>query len=109
MITTGTGERKLWFTARQPSANPDAAKHAGTPLSAHAATTGDVRGGRSGLTALVAQAAPRGVDGGVVGEGLPRAAAEQGRRFGSVQDPTTWSILQHDGPNHLGLWCNAPP
>ena len=22
---------------------------------------------------------------------------------------TTWTILQHDGPIHLGLWCNASP
>ena len=27
----------------------------------------------------------------------------------TVRDPTTWTILQHDGPNHLGLWCNAAP
>ena len=26
-----------------------------------------------------------------------------------VRDPTTWSILQHEGPNHLGLWYNAAP
>ena len=26
-----------------------------------------------------------------------------------VRDPTTWTILQHDGPNNLGLWCNAAP
>ena len=25
----------------------------------------------------------------------------------SVRDPTTRTILQHDGPNHLGLRCNA--
>ena len=23
-------------------------------------------------------------------------------------DPTTWTILQQDGPNHLGLWYDAP-
>ena len=23
--------------------------------------------------------------------------------------PTTWTILQHDGPNHLVLWCNVLP
>ena len=23
--------------------------------------------------------------------------------------PTTWTVLQQDGPNHLGLWCNLPP
>ena len=23
--------------------------------------------------------------------------------------PTAWTILQHDGPNHLGLWHNALP
>ena len=22
----------------------------------------------------------------------------------AVRDPTTWTIFQHDGPNHLGLW-----
>ena len=22
---------------------------------------------------------------------------------------TTWTFLQHDGPNHLGLWYNAAP
>ena len=21
-----------------------------------------------------------------------------------VRGPTTWTIFQHDGPNHLGLW-----
>ena len=26
-----------------------------------------------------------------------------------VRDPTTWPILQHDGPNHLGLLYNALP
>ena len=26
-----------------------------------------------------------------------------------VRDPTTWAIIQHDGPDHLGLWCNAAP
>ena len=24
-----------------------------------------------------------------------------------VRDPATWIVLQHDGPNHLGLRCNA--
>ena len=24
--------------------------------------------------------------------------------LGQVPDPTTWTTLQHDGPNHLGLW-----
>ena len=24
-------------------------------------------------------------------------------------DPTKWTILQQDGPNHLGLWYNALP
>ena len=28
---------------------------------------------------------------------------------GSVRDPTTLTILQHDDPNHLGLWCNVAP
>ena len=23
--------------------------------------------------------------------------------------PTTWTIIQQDGPNHLGLWCNMLP
>ena len=23
--------------------------------------------------------------------------------------PTSWTILQHDGPHHLGLWCNTTP
>ena len=23
---------------------------------------------------------------------------------GKVRDPTAWTILQQDGPNHLGLW-----
>ena len=23
--------------------------------------------------------------------------------------PQTWTILQHDGPNHLGLWYNVLP
>ena len=22
---------------------------------------------------------------------------------------TTWTVLRHDGPDHLGLWCNALP
>ena len=26
-----------------------------------------------------------------------------------VRDPTTRTILQQDGPNHLGLWYNALP
>ena len=26
-----------------------------------------------------------------------------------VRDLATWSILQNDGPNHLGLRCNASP
>ena len=26
-----------------------------------------------------------------------------------VRDPTTWTILQKDGPNHLGLMYNALP
>ena len=26
-----------------------------------------------------------------------------------VRDPTTWTALQHDGPNHLGLRLNALP
>ena len=24
-----------------------------------------------------------------------------------VRDPTTWPVLQHDGPNYLGLCCNV--
>ena len=27
----------------------------------------------------------------------------------SVRDPTTWNIIQQDGPNHLGLWYNVLP
>ena len=23
--------------------------------------------------------------------------------------PTAWTVLQQDGPNHLGLWCNVLP
>ena len=30
--------------------------------------------------------------------------ARPGRTSSSVRDPTTWTILQNDGPNHLGLW-----
>ena len=30
-------------------------------------------------------------------------------RIPGAATPTTWTILQHDGPNHLGLWCNALP
>ena len=26
-----------------------------------------------------------------------------------VRAPTTWTVLQHDGPDHLGLWHNALP
>ena len=26
-----------------------------------------------------------------------------------VRDPTKWTILQHDGPDNLGLWYNALP
>ena len=28
---------------------------------------------------------------------------------GRCRHPTTWTILQHDGPDHLGLWYNALP
>ena len=28
---------------------------------------------------------------------------------GGAGTPTTWTILQNDGPNHLGLWCNVLP
>ena len=27
----------------------------------------------------------------------------------AVRDPTTWTIRQQDGPNHLGLWYNMIP
>ena len=27
----------------------------------------------------------------------------------SVRDPTKWTIKRHDGPNHLGLLCDALP
>ena len=26
-----------------------------------------------------------------------------------ARPPRTWTILRHDGPNHLGLWCDALP
>ena len=50
----------------------------------------------------------------------PRAAAGRRRRRprrlptgrfqqAPVRDPTTWTILEQDGPNHLGLWCNVLP
>ena len=26
-----------------------------------------------------------------------------------VRDPTIWTILRQDGPNHLGLWYNVIP
>ena len=26
-----------------------------------------------------------------------------------VRGPTTWTTTRHDGPNHLGLWCDALP
>ena len=29
--------------------------------------------------------------------------------FAQVRDPATWTTLQHDGSNHLGLWCNMIP
>ena len=30
-----------------------------------------------------------------------------GQQSKEVRDPTTWTIHQHDGPNHLGLWYNV--
>ena len=45
------------------------------------------------------------------GSGKP-VAAGWGRCLsgdGQVRDPTTWTVLQHDGPNHLGLWYNVLP
>ena len=26
-----------------------------------------------------------------------------------VRDPIAWTITRHEGPNHLGLWCDALP
>ena len=46
---------------------------------------------------------------------LSFSAVLQGRKFTEmdmammVRHPTTWTILQHDGPNHLRFWCNAAP
>ena len=28
---------------------------------------------------------------------------------GQVRDPTTWTVLQNDGPSHLGLWQKVLP
>ena len=36
----------------------------------------------------------------------PRPPGLSSRRCGA---PTTWTILQQDGPNHLGLWYNVLP
>ena len=32
-----------------------------------------------------------------------------GGAAGVVWAPTTWTVLENDGPNHLGLRCNVPP
>ena len=37
------------------------------------------------------------------------AAYVSGLTSTAVRDPTTWTILQQYGPNHLGLWYNALP
>ena len=54
------------------------------------------------------QASPRAVG---ATEALAPASAEDHvhltTRNGQVQAPTTWTILEQDGPNHLGLWYNA--
>ena len=38
-----------------------------------------------------------------------RIVAKRLPNLGKVQvrDPTAWTVLQQDGPNHLGLWHNA--
>ena len=42
---------------------------------------------------------------------LQLQAASIGKPSGGwVRDPpTAWTVLQHDGPDHLGLRCNAFP
>ena len=40
---------------------------------------------------------------------LASAAALAAASSGPVRGPTTWTILQKDGPSHLGLWYNALP
>ena len=37
------------------------------------------------------------------------AMGEYDARTDQVRDPTTWTILQQNGPNHLGLWYNVLP
>ena len=36
-------------------------------------------------------------------------SAESASAEDEVRDPTTWTVLQHDGPNHFGLWYNMLP
>ena len=43
---------------------------------------------------------------------LPKTAAQpvlHRPRFSRCGHPTTWTVLQKDGSDHLGLWCNVLP
>ena len=39
-----------------------------------------------------------------LGTGKSKATAGETPAEAQVRDPTTWTIFQQDGPNHLGLW-----
>ena len=39
----------------------------------------------------------------------PLGSAEDASERAPVLTPTTWTIIERDGPNHLVLWCNAHP
>ena len=45
----------------------------------------------------------------VIAERLYQELKEKRDAQAKVRAPTTWTIFQHDGPNHLGLCCNAAP
>ena len=38
---------------------------------------------------------------------MPKGAAKHTDCAAHTRPGRTWTILRHDGPSHLGLWCNA--
>ena len=64
-------------------------------------------------TAAAASSRPESSAAAAIGCCPPRAAASE--QLASLSSPCrgdgtphgTWTILQQNGPNHLGLWCNA--
>ena len=42
-------------------------------------------------------------------EGTEAFKQAQSMMSGPVRAPHTWTILQQDGPDHLGLWYNVLP